>query len=469
MNSRMEAVREALRVPRNLALVGGGVVLAALGLMLLGGRSAGYQVLLQDATDPGEVLRLADLFCQQGIRHRIEDGGRTLRIAEGQMEQARSLIIESGMSQLAGRMEESGEGFLGFGPDLGLSPDASRARRLRRTEAELARTLSLYPWVQLARVHLNLPSPDAFGKEASPPSASVFLRIREGTHPSPSQARALRMLVAHAVKGMAADRVILADSAGTDYEDVLADAREAEEMDRARASFAVVREVEERSESKLREQLGKVFGLDNIGLCVSADLCEPTPGTGGGPRICVTSVAVSVNANVVPDGLGPDGEDLVRSAVSDALGLGSEVDDVLRLRTIAFAPRRRQVRVGDLLADLPPEKPVPAPALAGRRSAEAEDGEAPALPPSEARAGGDMGLPLGIFFLMTGALGVGRYARGAEPEDEAQPLTSEASLEELREVPDARRVQVAYWADEDPQFAARIMSRLLREGTTDDG
>jgi hypothetical protein len=444
---RIEAVREALRAPRNLALLGGGVVLAALGLLLLGGRSSGYQVLLQDATDPGEVLRLADLFCQQGIRHRIEDGGRTLQIAEGQMEQARTLIIEGGMSQLAGRMEESGEGFLGFGPDLGLSPDASRARRLRRTEAELARTLSLYPWVRLARVHLNLPAPDAFGKEASPPSASVFLRIREGNRPSSSQARALRMLVAHAVKGLEATRVILADSAGTDYEEILEDAREAETLGRARASFTVLREFEERSEAKLREQLGKVFGLENIGLCVSADLCEPGA-EGEAARVCVTSVAVSINANVVPDGLGPDGEDLVRSAVSDALGLGAEIDDVLRLRTIAFAAPRRQVRVGDLVADLP------AP-------------EAPVLPPVSGRAGGEMGLPLGIFFLMTGALGVARYARCVDPECEGEPVASPVTYEELRQVPDVRRVQVACWADEDPVFAARILTRLMREGPCD--
>lgn len=464
MTFRMEALREALRTPRTLALVGGGVVLATLALLMLGG-SAGYHVLLQDASDPGEVLRLADLFCQQGIRHRIEDGGRTLSIAADQLEQAHGLLIESGMSQLGGAPEESSEGFLGFGPDLGLSPDASRARRLRRTESELARTLSLYPWVQLARVHLNLPTPDAFGQEASTPSASVFLRIREGVRPSPSQARAVRMLVAHAVKGLEAARVILADSAGTDYEGLLADAREAEDLDRARASFAVLREAEERSERKLREQLGKVFGLENVGLCVSADLCEADPATlGDGPRICVTSVAVSINAHVVPDGLGPDGEDLVRGAVADALGLEAKVDDVLHLRTVAFAPARRQVRVGGLVADLPPAPPARALPVAAALPVEVE----PATP-IERRAGGDMGLPLGIFFLMTGALGVGRFARSADPEAEAEAAAvgAEVTHDELRLDPDVRRVQVACWADEDPVFAARILTRLLREGTRD--
>ncbi len=541
MNPRLLELGDKLRNPRNLSLLGGLVLAFALAFTLTSSSSVSeYQILLEEAPDPGELLRLADLFLERGIPHRIEDGGHTLRVGRAHFNEAQQLIIENGSGNGISQSSTSGQGFLG----LGISGQESHGKIQRRKESDLARTLAMYPSIKFARVHLNLPEADAFGRRGASPSASIFLRLRSPRALPCSQAKALRSLIAAAIKGMDPKRVVLADNLGTDYETIFTANARIEPLKQAKARMGVVKDFEVRTEDKLLRHLEPLFGEENLRISVSAVYCSkaeqeehkkhPVSVTvsrdeSGVAKVCFTSVAVGVNSNILPDAFTDGVKEQVYEAISDALGYGPGFRKVLHLRAHAFVSRSRRVRIGNLVAKLPPSSegsafsdtpsppraagPPQAPtASVGGRDPASSLPPASALPPISSaaapgqtsvnraaqgatvptltvvapstvkrspfepvapkvpqdRAGGEFGLPLGIFMLMLGSMGLVRYSQNQGPC--RKDLTLGVPLDcadGLRSDPDLRRDTVMCWAEDDPEFAARILVRLLREDRND--
>lgn len=456
MSDLVERARELLRRPRAVAATGGLVLAAAMLLLAAGGRPPpdDFEVLVADAPDPSELLRVASLLCEKGVPHRLEDGGRTLRVLGAHRDEAQALLLEGGLGGGAGPGEGQDAGFLGFSPSMDLSPDAYRARRRRASESELARTISLYPGVRFARVHLNLPEPGAFGKSSAMPTASIFLGIKGGRRISSAQARAVRALVSHAVKGMDVEQVVLADSLGTNYEAMIRDDEREAELEEAGTHLGVLREAEERAEAKLLAHLLPLFGPAHVRVSVTARVCrEPEDaahavllslGDDAGAAVshlCLRSAAVSLDSGVLPSGLTEDVRELVLGSARPALGLPSRHQELVHVQAAAFVSPSTP-------PSAPRGEPAPIPIP---------------VPNPVDPAGGDMGLPLGVFLLMTGALGVTRLARHPEPSVGSPRRCAEEmpDPELLREDPHARRVAASCWSEEDPSFAARIASRLV--------
>ncbi len=97
-----------------------------------------------------------------------------------------------------------GEVFKGSG--LVASPVEERARYVYALSEELSRTISDIDGVLSARVHVVLPKNDLLRQDATPSSASVFIR-----HASNAKLSALlpqiKMLVANSIEGLSYDKV----------------------------------------------------------------------------------------------------------------------------------------------------------------------------------------------------------------------------------------------------------------------
>lgn len=86
---------------------------------------------------------------------------------------------------------------------------AERARLVFGISQELSNTISQFDGVLEARVHLALPEADPLTGAANPPSASVFVKYREGFD-LPSQTAAIKALVTNSVEGLDYDKVSIA-------------------------------------------------------------------------------------------------------------------------------------------------------------------------------------------------------------------------------------------------------------------
>jgi len=84
----------------------------------------------------------------------------------------------------------------------------------RALEGELARTISEFPGVEGARVHLVIPNRSLFIEEQQKPSASVLLKLDGTKRMEPRDVEAVVNLVSMAVEGLDRSRISIADTNG---------------------------------------------------------------------------------------------------------------------------------------------------------------------------------------------------------------------------------------------------------------
>jgi flagellar M-ring protein FliF len=95
---------------------------------------------------------------------------------------------------------------------LGATSFVQNINHLRALEGELSRTIRAIDRIQAARVHLVLPERALFSRDKPEPSASIVLKLRGSL--DGQQVRAIRHLVASAVKDLKPTRVSVVDENG---------------------------------------------------------------------------------------------------------------------------------------------------------------------------------------------------------------------------------------------------------------
>ncbi|TWB51281.1 nodulation protein NolT [Bradyrhizobium sacchari] len=136
------------------------------------------------------------------VRVVAKDGTSTIQVEEKQLAYSIDLLNVEGLPRQS--FKNLGEVFKGSG--LVASPIEERARYVYALSEELSRTISDIDGVLSARVHVVLPKNDLLRQDATPSSASVFIR-----HGSSAKLSALlpqiKMLVANSIEGLSYDKV----------------------------------------------------------------------------------------------------------------------------------------------------------------------------------------------------------------------------------------------------------------------
>ncbi|WP_407185405.1 type III secretion system inner membrane ring lipoprotein SctJ [Bradyrhizobium centrosematis] len=136
------------------------------------------------------------------VRVVAKDGTSTIQVEDKQLAYSIDLLNVEGLPRQT--FKNLGEVFKGSG--LVASPIEERARYVYALSEELSRTISDIDGVLSARVHVVLPKNDLLRQDATPSSASVFIR-----HGSSAKLSALlpqiKMLVANSIEGLSYDKV----------------------------------------------------------------------------------------------------------------------------------------------------------------------------------------------------------------------------------------------------------------------
>jgi flagellar M-ring protein FliF len=157
--------------------------------------------------DPDDARQVGLTLTQAQIPYDLADNGTTLRVAAAQLDKARLATATKGVK--SGRM-----GFELFDkPNWVGSEFDEQVNYQRALEGELEHTVGSLADVASARVHLVLAHDSLFRDQDRPAKASVVLKLRRGNL-ADGEADAIRNLVASAVDGLAADRVVLVDASG---------------------------------------------------------------------------------------------------------------------------------------------------------------------------------------------------------------------------------------------------------------
>ncbi|WP_029893428.1 flagellar basal-body MS-ring/collar protein FliF [Desulfohalovibrio reitneri] len=191
-------------------LIGGlaaSVVLAFI-LMVYWLNQPNYKVLYSKLS-PEDANRVVGVLEGQNVPHKLEDSGTTILVPADQLYDIRLKVAGEGV------VHGQGMGFELFdNVQIGQTDFVQRINYQRALQGELSRTITEFPEVERARVHLAIPAKSLFIEEEAPPTASVVLQLVEGQEIEGKQVQAIVNLVASSVEGLDKSNITIADTRG---------------------------------------------------------------------------------------------------------------------------------------------------------------------------------------------------------------------------------------------------------------
>jgi flagellar M-ring protein FliF len=243
-------------------LAGVAAAVAAAVWLVLWSQGQNYTVLYGQLSEreSGQVM---DALTAAGIEFKLNPSG-AVSVPESKVQEARIRLASQGLPQ----SDSMGIEMIQKESALGSSSMMETARYQSVLETELARTIIKVQGVQSARVHLALPKPTVFLRDARKATASVMLQLYPGRRLEPGQVAAIVHLVASSVPELAANDVTLVDQEGT----LLNSPDENAEQAASTRQFEYTRKLEESYQRRIIELLEPMVGPGRVKATVTADM-----------------------------------------------------------------------------------------------------------------------------------------------------------------------------------------------------
>src|SRR3984893_16925017 len=243
-------------------LAGVAAALAAAIWLVLWSQGQNYTVLYGQLSEreSGQVM---DALTAAGIEYKLNPSG-AVSVPESKVQEARIRLASQGLPQ----SDSMGIEMIQKESALGTSSMMETARYQSVLETELARTIIKVQGVQSARVHLALPKPSVFLRDARKATASVLLQLYPGRRLEPGQVAAIVHLVASSVPELGASDVTLVDQAGS----LLNSPDENAEQAASTRQLEYTRKLEESYQRRIVELLEPMIGQGRVRATVTADL-----------------------------------------------------------------------------------------------------------------------------------------------------------------------------------------------------
>src|SRR5271163_4869070 len=210
--------------------------------------------------ESGQVM---DALTAAGIEFKLSPSG-AVYVPESKVQEARVRLASQGLPQ----SDAMGIEMIQKESAFGTSTMMESARYQSVLETELARTIAKVQGVQSARVHLALPKPSVFLRDARKATASVMLQLYPGRRLDPGQVAAIVHLAASSVPELAAGDVTLVDQAGS----LLNSPDESADSAANTRQFEYTRRLEESYQRRIVELLEPMVGPGRVRATVTADL-----------------------------------------------------------------------------------------------------------------------------------------------------------------------------------------------------
>src|SRR5665213_1324538 len=243
-------------------LVGVAAAIAAAIWLVLWSQGPNYTVLYGQLSDreSGQVM---DALTAAGIEFKLNPSG-AVSVPEAKVQEARIRLASQGLPQ----SDSMGVEMLQKDSALGNSSMMESARFQEVLETELSRTIVKVQGVQSARVHLALPKPSVFLRDARKATASVMVQLYPGRRLDPGQVAAIVHLVASSVPELSANDVTLVDQAGS----LLNSPDENAEAAATARQFEQTRKLEESYQQRIVDLLEPMVGAGRVRATVTADM-----------------------------------------------------------------------------------------------------------------------------------------------------------------------------------------------------
>ncbi len=166
--------------------------------------------LLYSNLSPEDANRVVTILQKDNIPYELTNNGTTIMVPTTQVYDLRLKV--AGEGNLVGQ----GIGFEIFDQTkVGQTDFVQKVNYVRALQGELARTISAFPNVESARVHLVVPQRSLFVEEQQQPSASVVLKLKDPGHePDNKEISAMVNMMLMSVEGLDKAHLSITDNSG---------------------------------------------------------------------------------------------------------------------------------------------------------------------------------------------------------------------------------------------------------------
>lgn len=260
----LAAIWAKMRPLQRIASVGGavGLLAAVIGLSIWMSRPE-YRVLYSNL-GPEDASVVIKALQGDKVAYRITDNGATIMVPQEVVYDQRIKI--AGEGGLVGQ----GIGFEIFDKvKVGQTDFVQKINYSRALQGELARTISQFPSVESARVHLVIPRRSLFVEERQSPSASVVLKLtRANIKIDQKEINAILNMMLMSVEGLDRAHVSITDTSGK----VLYQPEEDSLAGITTTQMEYRQTVQRNLERRIEEMLQPLFGSGRVIAKVNADM-----------------------------------------------------------------------------------------------------------------------------------------------------------------------------------------------------
>ena len=164
---------------------------------------------LYSSVSETEKSKIIDSLQNMGIEIQLDPATGELMVPTNVYHQARISLAAQGLPEYSGGSFGSLENM-----PLGISRSVEGLKLRQAQEAELGKSITEISSIQSARVHLALPEKSVFVRDQTPPTASVFVSLKNGRKIDQTQVLAITNLVSSSVPAMSPSKVSIIDQFG---------------------------------------------------------------------------------------------------------------------------------------------------------------------------------------------------------------------------------------------------------------
>ena len=200
---------------------------AVAAIVLYWGMQKPEMTTLYSSLSESEKSRVLNSLKNMGIDVQLDPATGEILVPADEYHQSRISLAAQGLPEFAGSEMNNLDNL-----PLGISRSVEGVRLRQVQEAELAKSITEISSVKASRVHLALPEKSVFVRDQTPPTASVFVNLKNGRKLDKTQILAITNLVSSSVPGMSPGNVSIVDQFGNllsnspdDPDQVLADSQ----------------------------------------------------------------------------------------------------------------------------------------------------------------------------------------------------------------------------------------------------
>ena len=182
---------------------------AVAAIILYWGMQKPEMTTLYSSLSESEKSRVLNSLKNMGVDVQLDPATGEILVPADEYHQSRISLAAQGLPEFSGSDTNNLDNL-----PLGISRSVEGVRLRQVQESELAKSITEISSVKAARVHLALPEKSVFVRDQTPPTASVFINLKNGRKLDKTQVLAITNLVSSSVPGMNPANVSIVDQFG---------------------------------------------------------------------------------------------------------------------------------------------------------------------------------------------------------------------------------------------------------------